>query len=268
MNKTDADAPAVLLVGGAHATDGLPVGALEAQGYRVIVAQGVADGLDQAGLLSPRVALVDLPTSDDGGLDTLRRLKADPRTCHIPLILVTAGSDRLDLAAAFQAGAADFMARPLHAEEVLARVGNCIRLRAAQDRVRLQEAELKTCREKLEGLTELEAARFAELNDRTESLRLKDFALNQVHEAAFRIDEGAHFVYVNEESCRSLGYAAAELLRMTVVDIDPGWTAEMWNQAWRELRDVGPMTFESSHRRKDGTTLQVEVHASYFEFGG
>ena len=268
MTKTDFDALAVLLIGGTRANDSLPVDVLEERGYHVTVARGIADGLTQAGLLSPQVVLVDLPVSDDGGLEMLRRLKADARTCDIPVVLITSGFDRLDMAAAFLAGAADCMARPLQVEEVLARIGNCMRLRAVQDRVRLQEAELQRCRERLDELAALEAGRFAELNDRAERLRLKDFALSQVHEAAFLIDEDAHFVFVNEESCRSLGYAAVDLLRMTVADIDPGWTAEIWNQAWPQLRDVGHSTVESAHRRKDGTTFPVEVHASHFEFGG
>ncbi|WP_162831518.1 PAS domain-containing sensor histidine kinase [Paraburkholderia caffeinilytica] len=127
-----------------------------------------------------------------------------------------------------------------------------------QDEVERQYTNLQGDRENLE----------RPVADRNELLELTNFALNRVHEAAYLIDEGGRFVYVNEESCRSLGYSFAELLQMTVMDIDPGWTIERLTQAWRELREEGAASMETTHRRKDGSILPVEVSASYFEYGG
>ncbi|MFM0092820.1 PAS domain S-box protein [Paraburkholderia sediminicola] len=106
------------------------------------------------------------------------------------------------------------------------------------------------------------------LAERNELLHLKNFALNRVREAAYLIDETGRFVYVNEESCRTLGYSYTELLRMTVMDIDPDWTTERWTGAWQELREKGSDFIETKHRRKDGNIFPVEVNVSYFEYGG
>ena len=104
--------------------------------------------------------------------------------------------------------------------------------------------------------------------ERNKPAHLMRFALDQVHEAAYLIDELARFVYVNEAGCRSLGYSAAQLLQMTVMDIDPDWTAERWAEAWRDLREKGSLSIETTHRRKDGRTMPVEVDCSYFEHDG
>ncbi|PRX28180.1 PAS domain S-box-containing protein [Paraburkholderia sp. BL18I3N2] len=99
-------------------------------------------------------------------------------------------------------------------------------------------------------------------------MHLKSCALNLVSDAAYLIDQNACFVYVNEEACRTLGYSEAQLLRMRVMDVDPEWNFERWRDAWKELRENGSMMIESMQRRQDGTTLPVEISASYFEYEG
>ncbi len=267
MDQASPTMSTVLLVGGTPGLDRVPTRVLEENGYGVIVFESLAEGLTRVAPADVGVVLVDLALPGDRGLDLCRRLKADPRTREIPVVLINTRTDRGDLGEAFRAGATDCVAAPVRAEELLARVGLCVNWRASQRALRLKEAELEQCRGQLQQLTERDASRFAELHGRTELLWLKDLALSQVHEAAFLIDERGRFVYVNEESCRSLGYEVDELLTMTVSDIDPGWTVEVWKQAWAQLR-LGPMTFESVHRRKNGTTFPVEVKASYFEFDG
>jgi len=104
--------------------------------------------------------------------------------------------------------------------------------------------------------------------ERNELLHLTSFALNRVREAAYLFDETGRLVYVNEEACRTLGYNDIELLQMGVADIDPDWTAHRWGEAWPVLREKGSLVVETTHRRKDGSLLPVQVNASYFEYGG
>ena len=101
-----------------------------------------------------------------------------------------------------------------------------------------------------------------------EFLALKSFALSNVHEAALLTDEQARFRYVNQESCRVLGYTREELLGMGIPDIDPDFPAERWPDHWRDLKARRSLTFEGRHRAKDGRTFPVEVSANYFEYGG
>ncbi|HEY3451046.1 MAG TPA: PAS domain S-box protein [Myxococcales bacterium] len=99
-------------------------------------------------------------------------------------------------------------------------------------------------------------------------LALMSFALNNVHEAAFLIEEDARFFNVNEEACRILGYTREELLAKTVSDVDPDFPLGRWFDHWRELKSEGSLTFEGRHRAKDGRFIPVEVSANYFEYGG
>jgi diguanylate cyclase (GGDEF)-like protein/PAS domain S-box-containing protein len=101
-----------------------------------------------------------------------------------------------------------------------------------------------------------------------EQLALVDFALNHGHEAVFLIDEQARYHYVNEEACRSLGYSREELLAMSVCDIDPDLTLEMWGKHWHGIQTLWTTTVEARHQNKNGHIFPVEVCANYFKYNG
>ncbi len=100
-------------------------------------------------------------------------------------------------------------------------------------------------------------------------IALMSEALGKVHEAAYIMDNNARFLYINDESCRALGYSRDELLALSVMDIGPGWTLEMVREVWQYQRDTGTVqSFEASHRRKDGSIFPVEINANQFEYDG
>lgn len=101
-----------------------------------------------------------------------------------------------------------------------------------------------------------------------EQFELINFALNHVKDAVFLIDEQARLHYVNDESCRVLGYSREELLRLGVEDVDPDWPSERWPEHWRQLVQSGSLLFEGRHKAKDGRIFPAEISANYFEFGG
>ena len=105
------------------------------------------------------------------------------------------------------------------------------------------------------------------IDDDQES-RLARFCLDHASVCAFRLDQEGSILYANRNACDSLGYSQAELLNMSIFDIDSVIDREMWPHAWQTLCDDGSVTFEGQHRRKDGTFFPVEVTATLIEFEG
>jgi PAS domain S-box-containing protein len=101
-----------------------------------------------------------------------------------------------------------------------------------------------------------------------ESLRFTQFAIDHTADAAFWMTEDARFFYVNEAACQALGYPRAELLEMTVYDIDPAFTEDLWRESWRKLKAQKSIVLETLHRAKDGRIYPVEIRANYLEYGG
>jgi len=101
-----------------------------------------------------------------------------------------------------------------------------------------------------------------------EKLQLTQFASDNAPECITWIDEQARFCYVNEAACREHGYTKEELLAMSIPDVDPDFPADAWAAHWQELQQQGTLTFETRHKRKDGSIFPIEVSANFVRFGG
>jgi DNA-binding NtrC family response regulator len=129
---------------------------LEQEGYRVLVASDGASAIEQVGLATPMLILLDVRMPGIDGFETCRRLKADPATRDIPVIFLTALDDPKEKLRAFQEGAVDFITKPLDTREVLARVRTHARLDRLRRRLEAGKAELEA--EVAERTTALRAA--------------------------------------------------------------------------------------------------------------
>ncbi|MDP2913627.1 MAG: diguanylate cyclase [Candidatus Omnitrophota bacterium] len=97
---------------------------------------------------------------------------------------------------------------------------------------------------------------------------LARFSVERAGDGMFWIGRDARILYANDKACSSLGYSRDELLSMSIPDIDPDFPHERWPSHWRELKERGFFTFETRHRKKDGTVFPVEVTINYMEFEG
>ncbi|HCU38410.1 MAG TPA: hypothetical protein DGT21_24225, partial [Armatimonadetes bacterium] len=91
------------------------------------------------------------------------------------------------------------------------------------------------------------------------ALKLTQSAVDAAAMAITWTDLDGRFTYVNEATCRSLGYTADEMIGMHGSDIDPDFPVPGWEDRMRALQVEGKVCFETRHRRKDGSVFPVEV---------
>ena len=98
--------------------------ALEPEGYSILAAPSGEVALKIAARGGPDLILLDVMMAGLNGMETCRRLKEDPATCDIPVIFISARGEMESVVEGFRAGGIDYITKPFHAGEVLARVEN------------------------------------------------------------------------------------------------------------------------------------------------
>lgn len=96
--------------------------ALDEAGYTVLVATNGESALQRARHSRPDVILLDAVMPGMDGFEVARRLKADFTTQHIPIVFMTGLTETEHVVAAFAAGGADYVTKPIKPQEVLARI--------------------------------------------------------------------------------------------------------------------------------------------------
>jgi signal transduction histidine kinase len=110
---------------------------LTAQGFEVRKALNGKMALTACQMVLPDVILLDINMPGMDGYQVCQQLKADDKTCEVPVIFISALDDVVDKVKAFDVGGVDYIAKPFHGAEVVLRIENQINLRLLQ--VKLQE---------------------------------------------------------------------------------------------------------------------------------
>ncbi|MEE9205835.1 MAG: response regulator, partial [Acidimicrobiia bacterium] len=93
---------------------------LELEGYATKSASTAEEGFDMGVEHPPDLFLVDLSLNDDAGFEVLKRLRTNPSTTNVPLVLLTAESKVTDIVRGLDAGADDYITKPFALEELVA----------------------------------------------------------------------------------------------------------------------------------------------------
>jgi len=106
---------------------------LEGQGYEVLTATNGRDALDLVHREHPDLVLLDVMMPDVSGLDVCASLKNVAETCLTPVVLVSALQERATRIEGLEAGADDFLSKPVDPQELYARVRSLIKLKRLTD---------------------------------------------------------------------------------------------------------------------------------------
>jgi putative two-component system response regulator len=135
--------PRVLVVDDNPDTMSLMQELLETQGYSVVTVGDAAQAEAEIRRELPDLILSDVIMPGKSGYELCRELKADPATRLIPFVLITGLADREDKLRGIEAGADDFLNKPIFSEELFARVNSLLRLKEFTDE--LENAESVLC---------------------------------------------------------------------------------------------------------------------------
>jgi len=113
---------------------------LTSEYFDVLTAFSGPEALDVISREHPDIILLDVMMPGMDGFEVCRRIKGDPSTAHIPVVMVTALDQPSDRVAGLEAGADDFLTKPVQDLALFARVRSLVRLKVMMDELRNREA--------------------------------------------------------------------------------------------------------------------------------
>jgi two-component system, cell cycle response regulator len=112
---------------------------LEAEYFEVLTAGNGEQALAKVDKDTPDIVLLDVMMPGMDGFEVCRRIKTNPRTTHIPIVMVTALDQPADRVTGLDAGADDFLTKPVDDVALFARVRNLVRLKQMTEELRMRE---------------------------------------------------------------------------------------------------------------------------------
>lgn len=115
---------------------------LQKDGFEVVTATDGQDGLRRAQAVLPDLIILDLMLPIMDGLEVCRQLRADPRTRHVRILMLTAKSEEVDEIVGFSMGADDYVTKPFKVKPLISRVKALLRRPSSKNNTQ----DLVTCR--------------------------------------------------------------------------------------------------------------------------
>src|SRR3984893_17144761 len=136
------DPPRILIVDDNEANRDILDTRLKAHGYATLQAADGEEALVGTRRHPPDMILLDVMMPKLGGIEVCRRIKGDANLPFTPVILLTAKSDTQDVVAGLDAGADEYLAKPIDQAALVARVRSMLRVKALHDQVQAQGVDL------------------------------------------------------------------------------------------------------------------------------
>ena len=225
---------------------------LQNQGYQTQTASSGEEALAMIAQQPPDLILLDIMMPGMDGYEVARHLKTDKATSNIPIIMLSALGEHSARISGLEAGAEDFLSKPVESAELWLRVRNLLRLKAFGDYLKSHSLMLEE-----------------QLQQRTIDLERFRSAMDASGDAIFLVNRSSmQLIEFNRRACQVLGYTPEELLRMTPADLSDQTIEELKGLYDQIIAGTGPIEpAESRIRCKDGSFLEVEVHRQAYKTG-
>jgi putative two-component system response regulator len=163
-------ATTILVVDDEPANRELMIELLQPQGYKIVTAVDGQTALEEFARNQPDLVLLDIMMPRVDGVEVCRRLKRNPESRLTPIVLVTALSAKEDRVRGIEAGADDFLNKPVDRIELLARVRSLLNLKAYTDELERAESVLFALARSIEGKDPYTGGHCERLSDYSERL--------------------------------------------------------------------------------------------------
>jgi adenylate cyclase len=177
------DPPRILVVDDNETNRDILVTRLEAHGYQTLQAADGEEALRGVAQHSPDLVLLDVMMPNLDGVEACRRLKSDRAVAFTPVILVTAKAATQDIVAGLDAGADEYLTKPVDQAALVARVRSALRIKSLHEQVQAQAADLANWNQTLARRVEEQVAEIERIG------RLKRFLAPQVAQLVSSGDE-------------------------------------------------------------------------------
>jgi adenylate cyclase len=177
------DPPCILVADDNETNRDILVTRLEAHGYQTLQAADGEEALRGVAQHRPDVVLLDVMMPNLDGLEACRRLKSDRTVAFTPVILVTAKAATQDIVAGLDAGADEYLTKPVDQAALVARVRSALRIKSLHEQVQAQAADLANWNQTLARRVEEQVAEIERIG------RLKRFLAPQVAQLVSSGDE-------------------------------------------------------------------------------
>ena len=134
--------PRILVVDDNELNREIMASRLGAHGYATLQAADGEEALAAVGRYAPDLIILDVMMPQPDGLEVCRRLKGSTASEFVPIILVTAKANTDDVVAGLDAGADEYLTKPVDQAALMARVRSALRIKSLHDQVRAQAADL------------------------------------------------------------------------------------------------------------------------------
>lgn len=250
-------APQILVVDDALINLKLLTEILIKRGYRVRPASSGQLALKSVAAATPDLILLDIKMPDMDGYEVCRRLKSDERSRSIPVIFISALDEAADKLKGFDAGGVDYVVKPFHAAEVLARVETHLTLRRLQKQLELQNVRLQE--------EVAERKRGAEVLRQTNNYL--EYVLDYSPDAIFITNAEGRFIKWNRMATEIFGFTFEEMQGKSFHDMVPDRDelqkvlAILHSEGFVRQREMS-MKRSASGASEDGGVVPVELSIS------